>query len=277
MPTSDKRRQKKVVLVTGASSGIGLETAKLLVESGHIIYGTSRTVTDYVSTPVNMVAMDVTDRISIESCVHEIIDKEKRIDVLINCAGAGISGPLEEISEDEMLWQMNVNFFGALRVIQAVLPGMREKGKGLIININSLGGKIGLPYQGMYSASKFGLDGLTEALEKELKPFGVKVVSVMPGDIATPFTENRILNGRNNEYSPYFNQAKRTLRVIEKDERGGMDPIKVGKVIDKIVNSKKPRHRYIVAAWDQRLAVKLKSILPHSLFSNIISDHYDVN
>lgn len=274
---SAPRDNPKTILITGASSGIGAATADFLSKKGFTVYGTSRNEqSGDASLNFNMLVMDVTQPVSVTQAVNEILQEEGQIDVLINCAGAGISGPLEEISEEEMNWQMDVNFFGYLRTIQAVLPEMRIRGTGLIINISSLGGRIGLPFQGLYSASKFAVEGFSEALEKELAPFGISVVVVQPGDIATAFTGNRIFNGKNGNQSPYDSIFRKTIAVIEKDENNGLSPVRVARKIYRIINSRKPRHIHVVAAWDQILAAYIKKFLPASLFSWIIRDHYRV-
>jgi len=268
----------KTILVTGASSGIGKACAQLLYEKGHTVFGTSRKKesADTSSDNIHMVTMDVTQPDSVLEAISTIIDLEGKIDVLINCAGAGISGAIEEADETEINWQMDVNFLGSIRTIQAVLPGMRKQGKGMIINVSSIGGLIGLPFQGFYSASKFAIEGISEALEKELNPFGISVVVVQPGDIATPFTQNRVFNTKNGTASPYQSLFTKAIAIIEKDETGGLSPAKVAEKIAQIISKKRPKHKYVVAAWDQKLAVQIKKILPPAFFSWIMRDHYKV-
>lgn len=269
--------KNKIILVTGASSGIGSATVKRLLKEGYTVVGVSRNgKSEEFKNDCHFVNLDVTDYDKIPEKVSGIVDRFGKIDVLINCAGAGISGPIEEISENEMNWQMDVNFFGSVRMIKAVLPNMRKNKNGLIINVSSIGGLIGLPFEGMYSASKFAIEGISEALEKELNPFNISVVVIQPGDVATPFTANRVFNKKNGNGSPYSENFKKAINQIEKDENGGISPEEVAKKITKIIRMKNPSHKYIVAAWDQKLAVMLKKILPPSIFSSIIRKHYQI-
>src|ERR1700744_3688877 len=166
---------KKVILVTGASSGLGLATANTLAAEGHTVYGTSRDVKKIKGVSFKPIQMDVTDDDSVNAAVSEIVKKEGNIDVLVNNAGNGITGPLYAMPVESAKKQFDVNFFGVVRVSSAVLPGMIERKSGMVINIGSLAGLFGLPYQGLYSASKFAIEGYSESLRMELQYTGVKV------------------------------------------------------------------------------------------------------
>ncbi len=264
----------KVILITGASSGIGKIAAKHLAENGHRVYGTSRFPGSY-PTPTNftLLQMDVTENDTIADAIEQIIKTEKRIDVLINNAGMGIAGDLEHTSIDKAKTQFETNFFGPLRLIKNVLPIMRKQDSGMIINISSIGGLIGLPYQNMYSATKFAIEGLTEALYKELHSTNIKVVMVEPGDFKTDFTARRDIE----KESIKFDKFKKVIEVIEQDENNGQDPIKIAQLLSKIINKSNPRLRYVVGAFDQKLAAFLKRILPNRLFDWIIIKHYKVS
>lgn len=263
----------KVILITGASSGIGKISAEHLSENGHRVYGTSRFPGSYPE-PSNftMLPMDVTDNETIANTIDQIIKTEKRLDVLINNAGMGIAGDLEHTSIDKAKTQFETNFFGPLRLIKNILPIMRKQDSGMIINISSIGGLIGLPYQNMYSATKFAIEGLTEALYKELYSTNIKVVMVEPGDFKTDFTARRDIE-KESAKSEKFNEV---IDVIENDENNGQDPIMIAKLFLKIINSSNPRLRYTVGAFDQKLAAFLKRVLPNRLFDWIIMKHYKV-
>ena len=265
----------KIVLITGVSSGFGKSTVELLAKNGYVVYGTSRKKIEPAS-GVNIIAMDVTNTASIHEGVKSILDKEGRIDVLINNAGMGISGAIEDVTPDEARLQMDTNFYGMVHVIQAVLPAMRKQGNGTIINLSSIGGLMGLPFQGFYAASKFAIEGMSESLRMELKQFNINVVLINPGDFFTNFTANRQIISKAGSDSPYEAQFRKTLAVIEKDEKGGLPPAKMAQKIFKILQKKKPGSRYIVATFEQKLAVVLKYILPDSWFFKILEDHYGI-
>lgn len=263
----------KVILITGASSGIGKASAEYLAQQGHIVYGTSRYPGSYPKpNDYTILQMDVTDDISIQTAVNQIIEDKGKIDVLINNAGFGIAGAMEHTSIDKAKEQFETNFFGTIRLIKSVLPIMRKQDSGLILNISSIGGLMGLPYQSMYSASKFAVEGLTESLYKELHSSKIKITLVEPGDFKTSFTEKREIP-KNDTQSDAF---RNTLKIIENDENNGQDPIMIGKLLNKIINKSNPRLRYTVGAFDQKLAAFLKRILPNRLFDWIIMKHYKV-
>ncbi|HEX2934385.1 MAG TPA: SDR family oxidoreductase [Bacteroidales bacterium] len=264
---------QKVILVTGVSSGFGRNIAALLHKAGHVVYGTCRKPIENIG-DFNQVIMDVTDTQSVTSAISGILTKEGRIDVVINNAGMGIGGPVEDFSEEDALLQMNTNFMGVFRVCKAVLPSMRSRKNGLIINISSVGGLMGLPFQGFYSASKYALEGFSESLRYETKQFNIKVVLVNPGDFSTGFTANRKPVQNMTSQSAYFSQYSKTLTIIENDENNGMNPIVLAKKINRIVNNKNPKTRYVIASFEQKLAVWLKYILPEKVFFPLIGGHY---
>ncbi|NNC70046.1 MAG: SDR family oxidoreductase, partial [Flavobacteriaceae bacterium] len=181
----------KVVLITGASSGIGKSIAEYLTEKGMIVYGTSRNPDKVAPVNFQLFPLDVTDSTSISKAIDELITKEGKLDVLINNAGMGITGPLEETPTQEMRRVFETNFFGAIEVIKNVLPHMRKQQSGLIINITSIAGYMGLPFRGIYSSTKGALELVSEAVRMEVKQFGIKVVNVAPGDFATNIAAGR--------------------------------------------------------------------------------------
>ena len=266
---------QEVVLVTGISSGFGKQTAELLSQNGYKVYGISRKET--AGNPkIHQLIADVTAPASVKQAVETLLKAEGRIDVLVNNAGMGISGSIEESSTEEIRLQMDTNFMGFVHTIQAVLPAMRKQGEGKIINISSIGGLMGLPFQGFYSASKFAVEGLSEGLRMELKQFNIKVVLVEPGDFHTNFTANRKLIAARGKASPYESQFSKTISVIEKDENGGLPPSVLAKKLLKIIEKKNPCQNYVVATFEQKLAVFLKKILLGSWFTAILSPHYGI-
>jgi NAD(P)-dependent dehydrogenase (short-subunit alcohol dehydrogenase family) len=266
---------KQVVFITGISSGFGKRIAAMLFLKGYIVYGTSRKDTD-AENGVTVLKADVLDAASIKLAIEKVIEKEGHIDILINNAGMGISGAIEDFSLEDIKLQMGTNVMGVVNTIQAVLPSMREKQKGLIINISSIGGLMGLPFQGFYSASKYAVEGLSEALRMELKQFNIKVVVIEPGDFSTNFTANRKFVASATTISPYKEQFIKTITVIEKDENGGLRPVFLARKICKIVEKKNPCHRYVISTLEQKFAVLLKAILPDALFFKILASHYGI-
>jgi short-subunit dehydrogenase len=262
----------KVILITGASSGLGKAMAVRLTARGHKVYGTSRNTGEHGDFPFPLKALDVTKTSSVDSAVDDIIRTEGRIDVLINNAGMGIAGPLETTTMDEARKIFETNFFGPVYLVKQVIPYMRKQGKGFIINISSLGGLFALPYQGHYSATKYAIEGYSEALRYELKGSGIDVSLIRPGDYSTGFTSARQLSNQAKEDKAFM----RTLAIIEKDETSGANPDKLARLVEKIIDKKKPCPGYLSGKPDQKLAAKLKNILPSGLFYSIIGDHYKI-
>ena len=197
---SAARGPARIVLVTGASSGFGRAIAAHLAARGYLVYGTSRSAVmpEEATAPAErslvpiMIPMDVCVDASVDAAVTHILRRHGRIDVLVNNAGFGIAGAVEDTSADELRRQFDTNVFGVLRVCRAVLPHMRRQGGGRIINVGSLAGLIALPFQGAYSASKFALEALSESLRMETKPYGISVSVIEPGDFRTSFTASRV-------------------------------------------------------------------------------------
>ncbi|MEA4841361.1 MAG: SDR family oxidoreductase [Bacteroidales bacterium] len=264
---------KKVILITGISSGFGRKTAELLAQNGHTVYGTVRSDCE-VNPAVHVLKMDLLDLHSIKTAVEKVIENEGRIDVLINNAGMHLGGPIEEAPVELFTRQMETNVNGLVHMLQAVLPHMRKQGQGTIINFSSIGGLMGLPFQPFYSASKFAIEGLSEALRMELKPFRIKVIVINPGDFHTSNTANRINIAV--EGGPYEAQFEKSRIKFEKDENGGGDPSVMARQIAKIVDCKHPKNRYVVASFEQKLSIFLKKILPIGVFSNMLGSYYDI-
>lgn len=261
-----------IVFITGISSGFGYETAKLLASKGHTVYGTVRREVEQIPN-VHYLKVDVRDTESVRNAVNQIIEKEHRIDVLINNAGMGIGGPIEFASEEDVRLQMDTNFMGLVHCVNAVLPSMRKQKFGKIIALSSIGGVMGLPFQGFYSASKFAIEGYCEALRLETRCFGIQVVVLRPGDFSTQFTASRkkIQNG---DSSQIYKTYMESMSKIEHDENGGLKPIVLAKKISRIVGLRHPKHSYVVASFEQKLSVFLKRILPAKWFADILGSYY---
>ena len=261
-----------VILITGISSGFGLETARLLSQEGHIVYGTVRR--DVEPLPdVHYLKVDVRHCETVQNAVQQVIEQEGRIDVLINNAGMGIGGPVEFATEEEIREQMDANFMGLVHFVTAVLPIMRKQGNGKIVALSSIGGVMGLPFQGFYSASKFAIEGYCEALRLEVQQFGIQVVVMRPGDFSTGFTTSRKKTVNADAMQVYRSYAE-SMGKVEHDETGGLKPQVLARKISQIIRKENPRHGYVVASLEQRLSVFLKRVLAARWFAKILGNYY---
>lgn len=264
---------RKVVLITGGSSGIGNSIGRYLVQKGYVVYGTTRNVHKYPDfKDFNLLQMDVRDTESITNAFKKVINKEGSVDVVINNAGVGITGAIEETPTEEILNVFSTNFNGPINVIKGVLPYMREQNSGLIINITSIAGYMGLPYRGIYSATKGALSIITETLRMETKDFGVQITSLAPGDFVTNIAAGRY-HSPILENSPYKIPYSKTLKAIDADVDKGEDPIMVAKTVLKIINTPKPKVHYTVGSFLQKISIKLKKILPSKVYEKILLRH----
>ena len=263
----------KVVLITGASSGIGKSIATFLKSKGYIVYGTSRNPKNVEDFTFELIALDVLKVATIDNAVDFIIEKEGRLDVLVNNAGMGITGPVEDTPTEEMRAVFNTNLFGAIDVMKAVLPHMRAQKSGTIINVTSIAGYMGLPFRGFYSASKGALELVTEATSMEVKSFGINVVNVAPGDFAT-----NIAAGRYHtpvfEKSAYKEKYQENLDLMDAHVDGGMDPLEMSKMVFKIMNTKNPKIHYKVGGFMEKFSIVLKRILPDKMYEKLLMNHY---
>ncbi len=263
-------KSAKVILITGISTGFGKEIALQLANQGHVVYGTLRK-TIPVDHRINTILMELIDPVSIKSAAKHVVEREGKIDVLINNAGMHLGGPIEITPAEDFERQMAIGFNGVVRLTQAVLPTMRQQGSGLIINVSSIGGLMGLPFQGFYSAAKFAIEGFSESLRMEVNPFNIKVVVINPGDFRTSNTANRkniLLDG------PYLGQYQKTLSIIESDEIGGWPPEILAHKICKIIECRNPKQRYIIGSLEQKMAVWIKRLLPGPMFRKMLAAHY---
>lgn len=247
----------KVALVTGSSSGIGYETSLLLARNQFVTYASMRNlkkgdelmkIASQETIPLKVIELDVNDDVSVNDAIDTILKENGRIDVLVNNAGYSIFGSLEELSLEEIKEEFETNFFGAVRAAKAVIPAMRKQSSGTIVNVSSIGGKVGLlPYFTAYHASKFALEGYTESLRQELVEFGINVILIEPGAVGTNFMDN-MKTGKNynpNE-SPYANTIQRVFEGAQVIMANTIHPREVAQVILNAVNSTSPNVRYSV-------------------------------
>jgi NAD(P)-dependent dehydrogenase (short-subunit alcohol dehydrogenase family) len=264
----------KVVLITGASSGLGLATALHLSQLGYEVFGTSRNPKNYLKElPFELLQLEITDMNSITDCVASILEKCNRLDVLINNAGVGITGPMEEIKANAVLANFATNCFGPLQMIQEVLPQMRKQGAGFIINITSIAGVMGLPFRGIYSASKNAFSIMTESIRMEVKPFGIKVCTLAPGDYATDIVSRRY-HAPMIESSPYIKVYQASLDMMDSHVDKGNSPQEIADAIASILTESNPKVHYQFGPFVQKLSKGLKSILPSRIFEKLILNHY---
>jgi NAD(P)-dependent dehydrogenase (short-subunit alcohol dehydrogenase family) len=263
----------KVVLITGGSSGIGKSIGEFLHHKGFIVYGTSRNPDTVKNSVFPLVALDVRNPESIQAAVAKIIATTGRLDVVINNAGVGITGPLEEIPTSEIKNNFETNFFGPIEVMKAVLPQMRQQKSGLIINVTSIAAYMGLPYRSIYSASKGALELITEALRMEVKSFGIHITNVAPGDFATNIASGRfhapLIKGSAYEI-PYGN----TLKMMDEHVDGGSNPNDMAVAVYNIIQNPKPRIHYKVGAFLQKFSIVLKRLLPDAVYEKMLMNHY---
>jgi len=265
----------RVVLITGASTGIGQACAAHLHQQGYCVYGTSRHAHAAKSANTfNMIQMDVDNDQSVKLGIDLIMSNESRLDVVLNNAGYGFAGAFEDTQIDEAKAQFETNFFGVMRVCQAVLPIMRDQQAGHIINVSSISGLVSIPYQSMYSASKFALEGAMEALRLEVKPFGVQVVLIEPGNFRTEITANRRKSAVSQNSSVYADPYMTAVGVMEADELNGPSPYQIAYLLEKIINNPSPRLRYLVGTAAEKLVIPAKKYFPARLFEWALSKYF---
>lgn len=268
-----KLGQKKVALITGASSGMGKVAAEELIKDGHTVYCAARSVEkmkDLQQLGGKIIKMDVSDDQSLKAGVDQIISAEGRIDVLWNNAGFGLYGPVEEISIEKAKYQFDVNLFGLARLTQLVLPHMRKQKSGLILNTSSMGGKIYTPLGAWYHATKHAVEGWSDCLRLEVKEFGINVVVLEPGLIDTGFAA-----GVEHHFDPEAMKGpyKRIVEgVLNSASNGSMkmsSPMVIAKTVKKIVNAQKPKTRYLVGAMAKPL-VRIRNMFGDKIYDKII-------
>ena len=265
----------KVVLITGGSSGIGKSIGEFLHHQGFTVYGTSRNPEKITNSVFPLVSLDVRDSKSIHLAVAKIIQETGRLDIVINNAGVGIAGPLEEIPMEEIKNNFETNFFGPIEVMKAVLPQMRSQQSGLIINITSIAGYMGLPYRSVYSASKGALELVTEALRMEVKPFGIQITNVAPGDFATNIAAGRF-HAPVTKGSAYEKVYGDVLTTMDQHVDSGSNPNEMAEAVYRIIQEINPRIHYKVGAFMQKFSIVLKRILPDKVYEKMLMNHYNL-
>ena len=266
--------KQKTVLVTGGTTGIGRAICSTLHRAGYEVFGTGRSV-ETGSRPegYTLVRIDVRDADSISAALDYVRRTAGRIDVLVNNAGVGMAGSIEDSNIEEIAEVFDVNVYGILRMCQAVLPEMRRRKNGIIINVSSVGALMGLPYRGVYSASKAAVESITESLSQEAMRFGVRMVLIEPGDFRTSINKHRKVSATART-SVYGEEFERIYRLIEEEVVNGADPKIIGELVHRIIRSRRPRLRYNVGNLTSKAAVWLKFILPDRLFEAIMMAHY---
>ena len=246
---------EKVAVVTGTSSGIGFETSLALAREGYFTYATMRDTTksnkikeiaQKENLKINVLELDVDDEKSVKSAIAQILDQKQRIDVLVNNAGWGLWGCVEDVSVDEFKEQFETNFFSIIRLIQEVAPAMRKQGSGTIVNVSSVVGRIGFPASPAYISSKFALEGLSESLRFEFAPFGVDVIIIEPGVIKTNFMKNMKMAKKSELDTVYKDITTKVVSGVKMMAEMGTPPKEVANTIVKAIKDKKPLPRYIV-------------------------------
>ena len=262
---------RKVVIITGASSGIGLVTARYLQSKNYIVYGFSRSKIEHEK--FLSMQVDVTHQMQVEHAIKEVFDAEKQIDVIINNAGMGISGSVAHTSNQDMDTIIDVNFKGLVYMVQSALSYL-EASKGKIINVGSVAGSLSIPFQSFYSATKAAVEAFTDALAIEVKPLGIQVCNVLPGDIKTGFTKNRRKNVT--ESVTYKIRVEKSINVMAHDEQNGMSPLKAAKLFHKLIKKKKiPLTKTI--GFKYKVFMFLKKVLPKRFVVWIIGLLYGFN
>ena len=265
----------KVAIVTGSATGIGYETAIHLARNGFRTYASMRNlpkgdeitkIAKSKNLPLHVIQLDVTDDISITKAIDIIINESGKIDVLVNNAGYGLFGSIEDMSIEELKAQYETNVFGVFRVTKAVLPYMRKQHSGSIINISSIAGRIALPLYSAYVSTKFAIEGLSESMAYELEPFGIKVAIIEPGAIKTNFRREQAAKGSSNEGSPYSSMMQLPSKVIEEILKHRLYPEEVAKTVIEAIENPKPKLRYVVGKDAEELVELRRNSSDEELF-----------
>ena len=264
--------EQKIVLVTGASSGIGAAIAARLAKDGHKVFGTGRSASGTTPDGVTLLSLDVTSDDSVRACVADVLARAGRLDVLINNAGYLLAGAIEEATLEQTKAELDTNFFGVVRMVKAVLPTLRKQRSGLIVNMSSLAGIVPFPFWGFYNASKFAVEGYTETLRAELKPFGIQVALVEPAVIKTPFYSAPAPSPMP-EYTPWRERALRAMQGFESKAPG---PDVVARVVARIVRSKSPPLRN-PAARDAIVLPILRRLAPAPIFEAVLRSAFGLD
>ncbi len=253
------------IIITGTSSGIGFVLAEYFGKKGHQVFGLSRKSVD--SPYFTTIPTDITLQEDVEKSIQEILSKSGRVDVLVNNAGMGMVGPVEDSSKEEILKLFNLNLVGAVQMMSVVLPQMRGQRSGKIINISSIGSEMGLPFRGFYSASKSALDKVTEAIRYEISPWNIDACTLHLGDIKTKIAENRV---KTNVSEPYRTTFDKVYALMNSHVDQGTEPVEVAAYIEKLLASRQWKAHYYFGKFGQKIGVPLKWILPQNMYENLM-------
>jgi NAD(P)-dependent dehydrogenase (short-subunit alcohol dehydrogenase family) len=263
--------RRNIVLITGCSSGIGNACCEVLC-CDDLVVGASRKETK--SDLWTYIPMDITDDASVKNAVHLILSQYGRIDAVVHCAGTSLAGPVEETTISDAQAQFETNYFGTIRILQAVLPIMRSQLSGRIVIIGSIGGLIGLPFQAHYSATKFALDGMIEALRREVSPFGIALSLLHPGNFRTALNQNRAFAQIISSLSAYDVAYEKAVRFYADEELTARPPTLVALKVKRILQHKRPQRQYLIGTPLELIGVYAKRFLPSALFDHLIRIFY---
>jgi len=273
-------KRNKTALVTGCSSGIGYSTCLLLARNNFKVYGTVRNlskakkiqeVIDKEKIHLKIILLDVNDSESIQNAIRDILYDSRKIDVLINNAGYGMFGPIEDITTEDVKLQFETNFFGVIRLIKEIVPIMRKQGNGTIVNISSMVGRFGVPLNAAYVSSKFAIEGLSESISYELAEFGIKIIVIEPGVVQTNFFNNLKINGLDTS-SPYYELMKKRVSFLKIAMKNSpTSSSQVANTILDALNSKRPEFRYVIG-MDAKNSIQKKDSLSDKKFMKWVSD-----
>lgn len=259
---------KKIIVITGTSTGIGFALAEYFGKKGHRVYGLSRKTAD--SPHFTSLATDVTDESQVRNAIAQILNHEDRIDLLVNNAGMGMVGAVEDTKKDEILRLFNLNLVGAVQTMSAVLPQMRKQSAGKIINISSIGSEMGLPFRGFYSASKSALDKVTEAIRYEVYPWNIEVCALHLGDIKTNIADHRV---RSEVSSPYRKVFEKVYALMNAHVNEGSSPEEVARYMEKLLSKTSWKAHYYFGKPGQKIGVPLKWILPQRFYESLMKKY----
>ena len=260
------------IIITGTSTGIGFALAEFFGKKGHQVYGLSRKNAE--SNYFKTIPTDITDNTQVQDAVKEILKTENCIDVLINNAGMGMVGAVEDSTQEEILKLFNLNLVGSVQMMSAVLPKMREQKLGKIINISSIGSEMGLPFRGFYSASKSALDKVTEAIRYEVSPWNIDVCTVHLGDIKTKIAENRV---KTKVSEPYQKTFEKVYALMNAHVNDGTEPLEVAEYVEKLLSKKTWKAHYYFGKFGQKIGVPLKWILPQNFYENLMRKYNSID
>lgn len=260
------------IIITGTSSGIGFALAEKFGKKGNNVYGLSRKQIE--SNYFTSIPTDITDKTQIDAAISQILNQESRIDVLINNAGMGMVGAVEDSSKEDILKLFNLNLVGAVQMMTAVLPSMRSQKKGKIINVSSIGSEMGLPFRGFYSASKSALDKVTEAMRYEVSEWNIQACSLHLGDIKTNIAENRVKTNVSEHYKKIFSKVYELMNSHVND---GSEPEEVSLYIEKLLTKEKWKAHYYFGKFGQKIGVPLKWLLPQNVYENLMRKYNNLD